>query len=89
MLINKSIEIIFKLSFKSLFLSKTINPNPPLDNNPAMATPKDICPLINIMVKAIETAQLGIKPIIADIAHNNTLFACLNKIFAKERCSRR
>lgn len=44
------------------FLSKTRSPRPAFENNPAIAAPKLIVPLISIIVKAIDTAQLGINP---------------------------
>ena len=37
-------------------------PNPAFDKSPDITAPKLIEPLINNMVKAIDTAQFGIKP---------------------------
>lgn len=61
-LIKRSIQIILTVSLKSLFLSKTSNPKPALESNPLITAPKEIVPFISIIVKPIETAQLGIKP---------------------------
>ena len=62
-LINNNIIIIFKVSLKSLFFSKTNKPSPAFDKRPLIAALKVIVPFINIMVIAIDMAQFGIKPI--------------------------
>ena len=61
-LIKSKIKTIFIVSLKSLFFNNTNNPNPAFDKSPLITAPKEIAPLINIIVKPIDTAQLGIKP---------------------------
>ena len=61
-LMMSKIEMIFSVSLKSLFFNNTNNPNPALDKSPLITAPKEIVPLINIIVRPIDTAQLGIKP---------------------------
>ena len=50
------------MSLKLLFFNNTNKPNPALDKSPLIIAPKEIVPLISIIVKPIDTAQLGIKP---------------------------
>ena len=61
-LIKSKIKTIFIVSLKSLFFNNTNNPNPAFDKSPLITAPKEIAPLINIIVRPIDTAQLGIKP---------------------------
>ena len=61
-LIKSKIKTIFIVSLKSLFFNNTNNPNPAFDKSPLITAPKEIAPLINIIVKPIDIAQLGIKP---------------------------
>lgn len=61
-LIKSKIKTIFIVSLKSLFFNNTNNPNPAFDKSPLITAPKEIAPLINIIVKPIDIAQLGIQP---------------------------
>ena len=61
-LIMSKIEMIFSVSLKSLFFNRTNKPKPAFDNKPLITAPNDIVPFISIIVKPIDTAQLGIKP---------------------------
>lgn len=64
-LIAIKIERIIAVSFLSLFfVSKTNNPKPPAEDNPAINEPKLIVCLINNIVSITDIAQFGIKPII-------------------------
>ena len=76
MLTARSMPVIFNESFMfSLCLKSTRIPKPAFDNNPDITAPKLIDPLIKSIVSAIETAQLGIKPIKAVITGSKT-FTC-------------
>ena len=55
--------MILQVSLKSLFFNSTSKPNPALESNPLIAVPNVIVPLTSIIVKAIDTAQFGTKPI--------------------------
>ena len=74
--------IIFNVSFKfSLCLQRISIPRPAFDNSPDITAPKLIEPLISSIVRAIEIAQFGIRPIIAVIT-GSSIFA-----FQSNRCS--
>ena len=65
-LAKSSNDIINTVSLKlSFFFTSTSKPSPALEHNPAIAAPKLIVPFISIIVIAIDTAQFGIRPIIA------------------------
>lgn len=68
MLINNKRPVTFMASFIfSLCLNSTRMPRPAFDKSPDITAPKLIDPFIKSIVKAIETAQFGIKPINAVI----------------------
>ena len=74
MLITSKIEIIFIVSLIfSLCLKRISIPNPALDKSPDITAPKLIDPFIKSIVKAIDTAQLGISPIKAVITGSKNL----------------
>ena len=55
------------------FLKSTRSPSPAFEHNPAIAAPKVIVPLIKSIVRAIDTAQFGIRPITPVIAGSRIL----------------
>lgn len=86
-LMHSSISIICIVSLRfSLCLNNISIPSPAFDNSPDITAPKLIDPLINNIVNAIETAQLGIKPMKAVITGSKNLtlpkIACKIEYFA-------
>ena len=83
---QSKIEMIFNVSLQfSLWRQRTRIPKPAFDKSPDITAPKLIEPLINNIVKAIDTAQFGINPTNAVITGSKILTLPSNK--CKTECS--